>query len=231
MITELRKFCEQRYINWTHFHVLTHIMDEIPLSLLRWAWNVGAAIQCSHNQPYIDGFIVFYFGALEEPFDDTKLGYVAWQTKAKNSAAAYKLGDALTGPPIIMDRGNGRKRVKDQSVILLMDLATDSPFVTGSWTQVSLRKAKTPYEDKPNMTPDQKSKVWKGYCVPDNGEQEPKNFLINIRGRDVAQYPVIKKFEKEFDGLFLHSLSEILPPEIVHIKTQMERKMNRFEYE
>ena len=59
------------------------------------AWASSAGFQCVFHQPVIDGFIVGYFGNLDEPFDMLKLFIIPWQMKAKLAAAGSGLSHAL----------------------------------------------------------------------------------------------------------------------------------------
>lgn len=232
LLPKIRTFCQARFVHWTHFHTLTRILDEIPIEMLEWAWFVGAAIQCAHNQPVIDGFMVHYFGDLDKPYNRECLGILAWQTKAKEESASQELGSLLTVPPIVYKASSGTtRRVKDQTIVLLMDLCSEAGIghKTGPRTQLLHRSAATPY-NAPNLTKTQKDRVWKGYCDPARGEREPQNFFINIRGRDPEQYPVTKDYREPFRALFNNSLSGSLPMGLHLLEQKMDRLMNQFEY-
>ncbi|EIM81087.1 uncharacterized protein STEHIDRAFT_150135 [Stereum hirsutum FP-91666 SS1] len=229
LLPKIRTFCRARFVHWTHFHTLTRTLDEIPVDLLEWAWFVGAAIQCAHNQPVIDGFMVHYFGDLDKPYDRERLGIVAWQTKAKEESAAHELGSLLTVPPIVYKDENGiARRVKDETIVILMDFRTEIGE-SGSGTQLLHRPAATPY-DAPNLNKTQKDRIWNGYCDPARGEKEPKNFFVHIRGREREQYPVLRDYSRPLRDLFISSLFGSLPVGLQLLEQKMDRLMNQFEY-
>lgn len=232
-LTPIRKFCKARFINWTHFHTLTKPLDEIPIDLLEWAWFVGAAIQCAQTQPVIDGFMVYYFGDLDKPYNRENLGLIAWQHKARAVNASQELGAHLTVPPIVFktDDGTETRREKRQTIVLLMDLSTEG-FGTKDdpSSMLSLRRATTPYDRPHKLTPSQRHAVWSGYCDPARGEQEPESFLIYIRGRTQYQYPIIDGYKHEFHALFDDSLVGGLSPPHHGLENKMEKLMNPFEY-
>jgi hypothetical protein len=74
------------WINFTHFYQMPLSIGEVTESMLLNAWSTGAAFQCAHNQPVIDGFIVGYNGSLDEPFQSSRLITIPWQSKAKSTA-------------------------------------------------------------------------------------------------------------------------------------------------
>jgi hypothetical protein len=107
------------WINFTHFVQLSTPLSVVTPSMLLRAWSSGFAFQCAFNQPVIDGFIVAYFGKLDETFDRLKLFVIPWQTKAKDSAASKALASQLTAPFLL----DAHVRTKPLHVVILMDLA------------------------------------------------------------------------------------------------------------
>jgi len=67
------------WINFTHIYQLPLSIGQVTESMLLNAWSTGAAFQCAHNQPVIDGFIVGYRGSLDKPFRSSHLITVPWQ--------------------------------------------------------------------------------------------------------------------------------------------------------
>jgi hypothetical protein len=64
------------------FYQLPLSIDEVTESMLLNAWSTGAAFQCAHDQPVIDGFFVGYYGPLDRPFRSSNLITIPWQSRA-----------------------------------------------------------------------------------------------------------------------------------------------------
>ncbi|KAA1465896.1 hypothetical protein DENSPDRAFT_846505 [Dentipellis sp. KUC8613] len=172
LAAELLSFCQNKWINFTHFVKIEKEIIDLTLDDLEHVWFFGAAIQCCRSQAVIDGGIVCHDGPLEGPFDRQHLGFLPYQTTARSSNAPSKVGLGLTAPPILHPEQHGSKlqRVKSQTIVLLMDFKSTSVFRENSqMTRLELRGAETNVQ-------------WKGYADPALGEKEPKNFFINIRG-------------------------------------------------
>lgn len=210
LAAELAKFCDEKWINMTHFIKFGKSVDELTLGDLEYAWFTGAAIQFAHNQPVLDGGLVVYCGPLDEPYNRHNLLFVPYQTKARKNSAGKNIGEGLTAPPILHPDG---RRVKNPTVVLLMDLgATRTIQRTGRMTMLKHRAAQT-------------TKNWKGYADPSNGEREPENFFLNIRGCSPVQYPVLNEFEDTFASLFSRSLKTQLPNELKAMEIEMTQAM------
>lgn len=191
-VRKVLKFARGKWVNFTHFVVITHDLSELPIEALEKAWFFGAAFQCSHGQEVIDGAFVYYAGPLQEAFDRSLLRLFCWQTKFRSQSASSQLGKGLTSPPIFFPAHSTVKAkwCKPRTIVLLMDLGTSAAFQgTRRKSQVSYRVATT-------------SNSWTGYANPSRGEVEPKNFFLNIRGLSSSEYPVLMGFEDSFEALF-----------------------------
>lgn len=230
---ELRAFSEKAVMTWTHIHGLTRSFSEIPITLVEWAFSTGAAFQCSPNQDSVDMLFPAYVGPMNEPYDSLHLILIGEQSKARSHAMSKAVSDTLTVPHIVYPSVDGQYPVrrKQETLIIVMDLCATADFhgQVGVKSELTRRRAITPYDRKPNMKPKQRAKVWKGYSDPYLAETEPDNFLLNIRGRDSTQYPAIVGLEKEFQDLLEHSLSNNIPQEFKEMENEMEREMNPFE--
>ncbi|KAJ7460589.1 hypothetical protein FB451DRAFT_1181610 [Mycena latifolia] len=162
--SELRSFAKQYHVNITHMIQFRGVITDIPQIYLCRLFIRGAAVQCCHNQPVIDGFYVGYKGDLDKPFDLANFIVIAWQSRAK--AAAASQGDlvaTLTGPMQIDPTG---KRCKPAQIVILMDLNTKAAFKGSGdpFLQITKRQAKipiypkklrgsqTPWVDTPHLT-------------------------------------------------------------------------------
>jgi hypothetical protein len=185
------------WINFTHFVHLSISIDEVTPSMLFQAWSSGFAVQCVFHQAVMDGFIVAYFGPLDQPFDVSNLFVVPYQTKARSDAADSAVARALAAP-FLSTQGNTARK-KPWSVVILMDLAASSAF----------RKAKGPHCDltyAPAERPQGKEKggSWKGYAQ--KPEVESNRYCLNVRGHRAHNYPVLEGLETQFDKLFQRSM-------------------------
>jgi hypothetical protein len=185
------------------------------------AWATGTAFQCVFHQPVIDGFVVAYFGDLDEPFDISKLFLIPWQTKAKIEAAGSKLSEALAAP--FLTKPDSDIRHKPWTVVLLMDLAATSAFGHrgGPHCQLTYGQAKRPTGKK-------KDACWMGYAQ--GKEIEGDRYCLNIRGHREHDYPVIQGLQSEFDQLFQRTLG-CARTELLHFATGMENAMQRFSFD
>jgi len=132
------------------------------------AWSTGAAFQCAHNQPVIDGFIVGYRGSLDKPFRSSYLTTVSWQPKAKSAAAA-------SAHPFIVPQ-NGGSRYKPWHVVILLDLAASSAFgkAMGPHCKLTCTKAVRPKRGEEGR------EVWKSYAEANESERE--RYCLDICG-------------------------------------------------
>ena len=203
------------WINFTHIYQLPLSIVAVNESMLVNAWSTGAAFQCAHNQPVIDGFIVGYHGPLDEPFQSSRLITIPWQTKAKSTAAASVLSHSLTAPFIIPQNGN---RYKPWHVVILMDLAASSAFekVTGPHCQLTCEKAVRPKKGEGGQG------VWESYA--ETNEIEEQRYCLNIRGHRAKNYPVLVGLEKQFDTLFTRALDCPVPEFVPYAKTMAKAR-------
>lgn len=213
LAAELRAFAVDKWINLTHFIQYERSIDELTLDELEYAWFVGAGIQCSHDQEVIDGGLVAYAGPLDQPYNRLNLLFIPYQTKPRKQSAGVELGDGLTAPPILHPDGPGKfKRVKQQTVVLLMDFRSKRSIKkTGRRTQLSLRAAT-------------KNKLWRGYATDD--EVEPVNFYIHVRGHSVSEYPVLQSFAEPLETLFSRAVNSDLPTDLKQMELVMHTAMN-----
>ena len=132
----------------------------------------GAAFQCAHNQPVIDGFMVAYRGSLDKPFQSSLLITIPWQSKAKSTAASSALAHSLTAPFIVPR--NGGSRHKPWHVVILMDLAASSAFgrATGPHCELTCAKAVRPKQGEEGQ------EVWKSYA--EANESEGQRYCLDI---------------------------------------------------
>jgi hypothetical protein len=210
-VSNLREWAQSRWVNWTHYVTLTKIIDEIPIRTLELAFFTGAIFQCHHDQDVIDWYAAVYNGPLDQKYNRKYLEVIGGQTKARGSAAGKKVGLGLTLPPIVFTDVDGRDiRKKSPTLVMFMDLATNEHFGSSSGPMVELtqRAALSPFSQQ--LSESKRKKIWKGYAggAPDD-DSEPSNFLLNIRGRNIAQYPVLADLgvESHFEALFQICLS------------------------
>jgi hypothetical protein len=171
---------ESTYINFTHFAVLNRTFaGEADTSILRAAWDRGAAIQCAHLQLMIDLVIVTYSAPLDEEWDETKLGTFCIQVRLRDKAASSSALEELIGPSV-----NGKR--PDNEVVMLMDLGTESEYASSNATVYCKHETVT----RP------KSSQWQGYDV----DFEKPRWIIGVRGCDVS-YPLLKHFPAISTGL------------------------------
>jgi hypothetical protein len=220
--TQQRDLCDQLlldasevWINFTHFVQLSIAIEEVTPAMLFLAWCSGAAFQCVYHQPVIDGFIVAYFGKLDEPFDISKLFLIPWQTKARTDAAESALARALTAP-FLATPGNV-VRQKPWTVVILMDLAATSAFRHANGPHCVLT-----YDSAQRPSAKKKGGSWKGYAQ--KSEEEGKRYCINIRGHRAKSYPVLQGLEDQFDQLFQHRLG-CVEPDFIPFADAMEDEM------
>ncbi|THH11518.1 hypothetical protein EW146_g8010 [Bondarzewia mesenterica] len=209
---ELLEKSSNVWINFTHLVQVDEDISEITTGFLSKAWCRGAAVQCAFSQSVIDGFFVGYAGDLDEPFDERRLVYVPWQTKAKVAASGSAVAKTLVGPWIVSKNGEHYK--PEWHVVILMDFGTSTKFKKPGLPLVDLTfgKAAKPGEGH----------TWGGYAR--NQEDEYHRYCLNIRGRSVETYPVIKGFENRFDQLFQRALSSP-HPEFDKIAASMKREL------
>src|SRR5277367_3068878 len=105
-------------------------------SLLLQAWSSGFAVQCVFHQAVIDGFVVGYFGSLDQPFNISNLFIIPYQTKARSDAADSAIARALAAP-FLSAQGNNIRQ-KPWTVVILMDLAATSAFGTSKGPRCDL---------------------------------------------------------------------------------------------
>jgi len=199
------------WINFTHIYQLPLSLGEVTESMLLNAWCTGAAFQCVHNQPVIDGFIVGYLGKLDEPFQSSRLITIPWQLKAKSTAAASKLAHSLTAPFIVPQ--NGGSRHKPWHVVILMDLAASS---ASPHCDLTCAKAVRPKRGEEGQ------EVWKSYAKAN--ESEGKRYCLDIHGHRANNYPVLFGLEKQFNTLFMRALGCPVPEFVPYAEKMAEAK-------
>jgi hypothetical protein len=191
------------WINFTHFIHLSIAIDEVTPAMLLEAWSSGFAFQCVSNQKVIDGFMVAYFGKLDQPFDMSNLFVIPWHTHIRSDAAELALSRSLAAP-FLATSGDAVRR-KPWTVVILMDLATLPPGrqSMGPHCDLSFALAERP-------TPNQRGANWKGYAQ--NLEVEGQRYCLSIRGH---RYPVLQGLERQFDLLFQRAIgcshAELMP--------------------
>jgi len=209
-VDELRNYTRSYHVNITHTIRLQSSITALSQEYLKQLFIRGAMVQCTHNQPVIDGFYVAYGGNLDQPWDLDKFLIVAYQSKAKVYAANQgELIATLTGPMQVKPDG---RRCKPNQIVLLMDLNTKTTFkgskldTADCFLQISFRKATwlPPKPKKDNETP--AAKPWAGYATTAD-ETEPETWCINIRGHDRVSYRCAKATNNEteqpdFSSLF-----------------------------
>ncbi|KAJ7778742.1 hypothetical protein DFH07DRAFT_1033543, partial [Mycena maculata] len=228
---ELRKVVAAYHVNITHMIQFDDEISAIPQTYLRSLCIRGAAVQCCHRQPVIDGFWVAYKGDLDQPFDLDQFLVVSWQSKAKAAAASQTdLVNSLTGPMQIDSRG---KRCKVAQLVILMDLQAKASFKGQGNTKVRAthRAAKVP----PPSTKCNAPAVWGGYALPD--ETEPETWCLNIRGHDRASYPCTDSapceerppdFASLFDQVLPDIVAQSITAEVSHHADACLRPLSRF---
>ncbi|KAJ7225306.1 hypothetical protein GGX14DRAFT_349380 [Mycena pura] len=177
------------HVNYTHF---VELAAEVTVLDAQWCfemWCRGAAAQCVFTQPVIDGFIIGYRGKLDEPFDETKLYLIAYQTKAQQQSVLPSLDVGFTCPLIRYKNGT---LVKPDHTILLFDLGAEDMKYRSSGTVVKVCiRAAVP------------TTHWGGYAGA-QGVTETPGFFIGIRG--LKPYAVL-------DDLNLQKLLHSINPE------------------
>lgn len=216
LAADLLEFCKNKWVNMTHFIEYEKPIDELTLDELKHAWFIGAGIQCTHSQAVIDGGIIYHVGPLNANFKPRNLRFLPYQTKAKTASAGSRIGDGLTAPPILhpkLDGSGGFRRVKEPTIVLLMDL--------GSTSIIQESKQKTRLERRVA----ERNKKWVGYADEALGEDEPENFFLNIRGCTASTYPVLRRFVTTFEKLFNQVLADQLPGELQTMENSMVEAM------
>ncbi|KZT00171.1 uncharacterized protein LAESUDRAFT_709256 [Laetiporus sulphureus 93-53] len=206
------KDADKLWINFTHWVQTSEELSVITRKWLAELWKRGAGVQCTHIQALFDSLFVTYSGDLNEPFDESLLGYVIVQIKAKTKASAYSLVAGLAGPIIERtDKSGAVVRYKPENyVALFMDFATESAFGHAGGPRVALeigQPAKQTHGGWIGYL--EKDKEPKRYCLNIRGHdnKEPKRYCLNIRGHDSSVYTVITpEFKAQFDLLFAHSI-------------------------
>jgi len=195
------------WINFTHIWQLSMSIGEVTESMLLNAWSTGTALQCVHNQPVIDGFIVGYRGSLDEPFQSSRLITIPWRSKARSAAAL------LTAPFIVPQ--NGGSRYKPWHVVILMDLAASSAFGSARGPHCDLTSEGA-------ARPNGEQETWSSYA--ETNESEGQRYCLNICGYRAVNYPVLHRLEKEFDTLFTRALG-YTEPEFMPFAGMMAKAM------
>ncbi|TFY70672.1 hypothetical protein EVG20_g2333 [Dentipellis fragilis] len=214
---QLIEFCKKKWINFTHFTRFEKEIDELTLDELEHAWFFGAAIQCCPTQAVIDGGFVYYDGSLDEPFDRCRLRFLPYQTTVRGptASASTKTGLGLTAPPILHpgQHGTESQRVKPQTIVLLMDFKSTSTFQdNGQMSRLELRQAEA-------------TTCWRGYADPNQGEEEPANFFINVRGYSPVQYPVMLPFDSSLQPVLIDILEDQMDTELQAMEDEMKEAM------
>ncbi|KAJ7220555.1 hypothetical protein GGX14DRAFT_354604 [Mycena pura] len=176
------------HVTFTHF---VELAAEVTVLDAQWCFEMlcrGAAAQCVFSQPVINGFIIGYRGKLDEPFDETKLYLIAWQTKARQEPVPPNQDVGLTCPLIRYKDGTV---VKPDHTILLFDLgAGDTEYTSSKSLVKACSRAAVP------------TTRWGGYAKA----QETEGFFVGIRG--LTPYAVL-----DWDGLDHQKLLDTINPE------------------
>ncbi|KAF8318540.1 uncharacterized protein EI90DRAFT_3083374, partial [Cantharellus anzutake] len=137
----------------------------------------------------IDGFIVTYSGALDDPFELKWFNYIAWRSELRVDASTSGLPLELAGPRIEGQR-------PQSTVVSFMDLGTNCGFgsTAGKRCQLALGPAQQPHVP---------SHGWGGYMPTQ--DEEPPRWCIYARGHTCATYPVIEGVSLQFTALFNQS--------------------------
>ncbi|KAG8854797.1 hypothetical protein FRB96_007326 [Tulasnella sp. 330] len=144
--------------------------------------------------------------SLDKQHDPKYMGIIGGQIKTKAQSASQNLGARIPFPHITFSQVNAQPGVsKKRKLLIFMDPYSPASFKTGDKVEMTRRQATNPCDDK-----------------------EPNNFLLNIRGRGLQQYPVIKGFEQEFHTLFDHRLPASLPR--IYQEMEMEIEMDPLEF-
>ncbi|KAJ7706176.1 hypothetical protein B0H17DRAFT_614243 [Mycena rosella] len=208
----LRKFTQPYHVNLMHMVRFDDVITAVPQAYLRRLFIRGAAVQCCHNQPVIDGFYVAYGGDLDKACDLSKFMIIAWQSKAKATAGSpEELVAGLTGPMQIDAAG---KLSKSAQLVIIMDLNTKSVFMGkgDQYLQVTQRKAKVPeYTSSAKMLRAPPA-PWGGYAT--SPHQEPETWCVNVRGHGTASYPCTDATSNELTAPDFSALFEELEPDI-----------------
>ncbi|KAJ7202830.1 hypothetical protein GGX14DRAFT_653044 [Mycena pura] len=123
---KLREYAGPYWVNITHTIRLESSITALSQEYLKELFIRGAMVQCTHNQPVIDGFYVAYGGELGQAWDLNKFLIVTYQSKAKAAAASQaELVASLTGPMQVKPDG---RRCKPNQIVLLMDLNAKAAF-------------------------------------------------------------------------------------------------------
>ncbi|KAJ7135390.1 hypothetical protein C8R43DRAFT_955927 [Mycena crocata] len=192
----IRAFSRPYHVNITHIIQLLEPISALPQTYLYQLFIKGAAVQCCHSQPVIDGFFVAYSGELDKPFDMGLFIIVPWQSKAKVSAAPLaSLVAAVTGPMQIDGSG---QRCKPAELVLVLDLNAKAAFraTTSATGDAHLQATYRPGVPPPasNKTTPQSAKApkpWAGYALPGELNVQPSAWCLNVRGHTVESYPCL----------------------------------------
>lgn len=194
-------------------------MDVVPASWLYELWCRGCAVQCSHNQPVIDGFFVTYeHDGLDTDFDERKLSLGVWQFKLKDEAASHATVDGTTCPRILLKTG---QIIKPRHLVLFMDLGSNLGDIqaekdTGqAYFQLKKRKAVRP-----------KNTTWSGFTTDSNNE--PEAFCLNIRGHSAEQYKCLldANYNLQTQVDTLCRLIDQTPPAFATISAKFQHSLN-----
>ena len=196
-LAEFRSWASGVYLNFSHFiQGSTNIEEAVPLDYLEALWHRGAALQCTSNQPVLDGFLVGYEGNLDKTFDKTKLVMIPWQTKRQIGASDKSTIAGLVCPFIFHDATYYKP---NNHLVLFMDLATSSTFGLNPDNGCRLNNRVVSFSRSRSV----QEKQWRGYHK--NFAEEAVRFCIAIRGHKPSTYPVIEYLdgdEASFGSLF-----------------------------
>ncbi|KAH8101501.1 hypothetical protein BXZ70DRAFT_98198 [Cristinia sonorae] len=151
--------------------ILATLVGAIMPDVVVW-YAYSCIVQCVHAQPVIDGFLVYYSGSLDLPFNRNNLRMLPWQTKYRQKAAPLSLVSQLA-PPGIADEALKTIQIRSGSSVY-------SQMVT---TQC--------YPSDIDSTPQTKKKrhQWPPYNV-----SSASRVVISIRGCSASVYPGLKIF-------------------------------------
>lgn len=196
-------------------------------SMLFLAWSSGIAFQCVFHQPVIDGFIVAYFGRLDEQFRIENLFVIPWQAKARCDGADETLWQSLTAP--FLASGGSGGQTKRKHVVILMDLGARSAFRSahGPHCNITFGRAQPSSRKKKGESSKKKEEVWGGYTQ--EGEEEGLRYCIHIRGHRSSNYPILSgnNLDRHFDILFSRMLGGV-DPNFVEFSWMMEKALQPF---
>ena len=175
-LARLRSWASGVHLNFTHFIEAKMVISVVTVHDLMDLWCRGAAVQCTPEQPVIDGFFIGYKGDLDAPLDPANFVIIPWKARYEHQAADASVIDSLVCPRIkYLDGSYGRP---EKHLVLFMDLATESRFCEGDPRRRLTFGPATPGDE-----------TWDGYG---EGVEKTSRFCLNIRGYGDSSYAMLK---------------------------------------